>query len=254
MKYLQFKNQIATVILILVSFSAFSQVVNIEKKRSNKKKGLEGKTELAFSYKKNNSEILSLKNSLSVYYFNNQHTILLFDNVNILKAQNKDLINNSYVHLRYNYNFKDSIFIFETFSQYQFNQLRKLKKRILYGIGPRIRIVEKENFSLFLGAPLMYEYEELTNNLGINNNIKVDFYTSISYNISKNINLNGIIYYQPIINNFNTYRLAGEANIQTTINKHLALKLSYNHNFDSHPPTDITNLDSQILLKIVVMF
>ncbi|MCF6365372.1 MAG: DUF481 domain-containing protein [Bacteroidales bacterium] len=236
------KKTIFIFILLIISTSSFSQIVNVEKKRKQKK-GFQATIGLNFTVKETGSRILELKNNIDLQYSNKAHNIILLNNIKLLSVDKGSLINNGFQHLRYNYTIKDSSFLtLEVFGQYQYNEQKLLKKRIIAGGGPRFRIVQSEKISWYFAPLAMYEFEQLSDD--DNTEIKLfrlDSYTNFRYSISKSVSFNLITYYQPDFGNFNDFRVSGETGIRFHINKYLSYGVNYAFDYDSQPPTDIQN-------------
>jgi putative salt-induced outer membrane protein YdiY len=245
--------------LLFFSFAfaeiASSQIVNIEKKRKQND-GLQTTIGLDLNLKETGSKILELKNNLDLQYTKNAHTIILLNNIRLLSVDNGSLVNNGFQHLRYNYTLKDTSFLtFEIFGQYQYNEQKLLQKRILGGLGPRFRLVNKENF-LWYAAPLaMFEYEDLNDDALSDSKIwRLDAYININISLNQLLNLNLITYYQPNFSSFSDYRVSGETALRFKINKYLAFDIAYAVDYDNEPPPEVQNTFWQLRNKLVIKF
>ncbi len=234
---------ILSLFFIIITFSSFAQLVNVEKKRiGNEKKGLQGKIDLSINFTKNNSEILLIKNTNHLQYFYKKNKFLLFNEFSRIKADNKSYLNDGFFHFRYNYNFEKSFIVGEAFTQYQYNKVKKLKHRYLIGAGPRFRILDSTNIRLFSGLLYMYEYEMLTINNQTSSKVRLSAYLAFSLKVTDKITFNHTTYYQPHIVDFSNYRVASETNFTFKISDKLAMKTIYTLNYDSEPPTAVDNL------------
>ncbi len=232
----------AIIFLLVFSFSSFSQIVNVEKKRKQKK-GFQTTIGLDFNIKESGTRILELKNNIDIQYSNKAHNIILLNDIKLLSVDDGSLINNGFQHLRYNYTIKDSSFLtFELFGQHQYNEQKLLKKRIIAGGGPRFRILQNDNISWYFAPLVMYEYEQLSDSLNTEINLfRLDSYTNFRANLSKLVSFNLITYYQPDFGNFSDFRVSGETGIRFHINKYLSFGVNYAFDYDNDPPDDIQN-------------
>ena len=237
------RTQLLFIFIFIVQFIN-AQVVNIEKKRKGNSDGFTGKVALAFSATDNGKQILQLVNNIDLQYKKGANTFILLNNVSFMTADEEELINSGFQHLRYNYTVKDSSFlILETFVQHQYNPVKLLAKRFLFGIGPRFRIVNYDKFSFFIGVLPMYEYEQLSDELETQTElIRLDNYISLNFQVSDNISFGNITYYQPDFENFENYRVSSETSFNFKITDALKFKISYQTTFDSDPPEDVTGL------------
>ena len=229
--------------ILLVQFIN-AQVVNIEKKRKGNTDGFTGKIDLAFSVTDNGKQILQLVNNVDLQYSKGASTFILLNNVSFMTADEEELINSGFQHLRYNYTIKDSSFLtMETFVQHQYNPVKLLARRVLVGLGPRFRIINSKKISFFVGALPMFEYEQLSDSLETTSELfRFDGYVSLNYQIAENISLGNITYYQPDFENFDDYRISSETFLKFKITNALKFDVSFQTTYDSDPPEGVTGL------------
>lgn len=217
-----------------------AQIVNIEGKRVDDKEGFFGNVDFSFSLTQNNSTIWQLANRIKAGYVNSRHMVLFINEINLVKADDKNFINSGFEHLRYNYSFKDSGMIkYEIFQQRQYNKIQKIQSRLIIGTGARFEFFRKfKKIDLNTGISFMWENEELTDDTG-ESNFRLSSYISVNWLISKLVKINTITYYQPKADYIADYRLSHMTDILFNINKFLALKLNYNLVHDSSPAGDV---------------
>jgi putative salt-induced outer membrane protein YdiY len=161
-----------------------------------------------------------------------------------MRVDKDNLVNSGFQHLRYNYTIKDSsFFTIEAFFQHQYNTIKLLKKRLLYGIGPRFRLLNTPKSRIYIGALAMYENEKLTDSLETSRNItRLGSYMSFKWDILKNLSFVSITYYQPAFSNFHNFRLSTETSFQLKITDSFSFKTGLQANYDSKPPENVQNL------------
>lgn len=224
---------------------SYAQVVNIEKRRKNKKEGFQGGVSLSLGLKENVSQIIQVKNNLHLQYYKNKHTVLFFNDLSMMAVNRDKLINDGFQHLRYNYDIGESRFLTaEYFTQYQYNTIKLLKTRFLTGGGPRLKIHDNDSSLSFYLAPLvMYEYEQLSDSLDTySRQFKGDFYCSITVKLNKILNFSHVTYYQPYFANWADYRIASDSHLKLDITKNLSFIVTFNLAYDSMPPEDVPKL------------
>ncbi len=236
------KKLLTVLLLIIFSYTGFSQIVNVEKKRKQIK-GFQTTIGLNFNIKESSNRILEFKNNIDLQYSNKAHNIILLNDIKLLSVDEGSLINNGFQHLRYNYTIKDSSFLtLELFGQHQYNEQKLLKKRIIVGGGPRFRILKNDNVSWYFAPLVMYEHEQLSDSLDTEISLfRLDSYTNFRANLSKLVSFNLITYYQPDFGNFSDFRVSGETGIRFHINKYLSFGVNYAFDYDNDPPDDIQN-------------
>lgn len=237
------KRIIGGTFLLFVLGPAIAQIANIESKRkSNKEEGLSGTMDLSFGYVKNVDEVIQYGGNISAYYFKNRHNFLLLLETAFIRAEGEALLNNNFEHFRYNYQLdKEQRLYLEIFEQLQQNRVQDIEMRLLTGSGLRYKVVNKDSIQTSLGLSGMYEYEEATESNLTESHIRGSSYLSLNYWASRSFNINFIGYYQPLLTNFNDYRVSSELGLKFNINKRLAFKTRVNFIYDSEPLPDIPN-------------
>jgi hypothetical protein len=165
---------IASLFLLLFTFSTYSQVVNIENRRlGDGTHGFSGAMNLNFSVQKQ-KDILSTFNfkPMVQYKFNGKtknntvqkdtlskdssiidsnkvkkpasyrHLILLINDLTYTGSKGTTYANFGMSHLRYSYHIKESAWEWESYTQIQYNKLLLQKARYILGTGLRVKIFD----------------------------------------------------------------------------------------------------------------
>jgi len=236
------------IIIILVLFFTlpylvYSQMVNIEKKRiGSKGSGLQGSVDLSLTIKEYNDEIIQGKTNIRLQYHKKRSTFLIFNEISLIQINDVRYLNEGFEHFRYNYDFPNDWLVGEFFLQHQYNAPKKIDNRVLVGIGPRFKIIDRDSLGLFFGPLSVYEYEQLMEGLGETNRLRLSSYISFRYIFSKLLSFNNITYYQPDYGNLNDYKIATENNLFFNIGKGFSFKVSFKLTYDSDPPEGVTDL------------
>lgn len=230
--------------IVLLGHTCLAQVVNIEKKRKGNEDGFAGIVGLGFYLIDNGKHISQFKNEIDLQYKKGPHTFILLNDLSLMTVDNDNLVNSGFQHFRYNYTIKDSSsFTIEAFVQHQYNAAKLLEKRLLAGVGPRIRLINSKKVSCFIGIIGMYEYEQLSDSLRTKTELaRLGSYLSFNWDIAENLSFNNITYYQPAFQTFTNYRISTETNLQLKITRSLSFKIGLQTNYDSNPPEKIQKL------------
>ncbi|GHV58975.1 hypothetical protein FACS1894182_12350 [Bacteroidia bacterium] len=231
---------------ILCCLPANAQLVNIETYRiKNDSTRFSALASLTFAYSKQNAdELLDAGSSgLVKLTLSPQNYLLLLGSYRLLKSENNKHENSRLGHLRYTYKFKPWLAA-EAFSQYQSDEKRALKHRVLTGAGPRFQIFATQKWSSAIGCLYMTEWEELTwvRTLRITPHTTHRFssYVAANWLIGEDIfELTTVTYYQPKITEFANYRISNNTSIDLNITKRFAFGFALNYNYDSFPPRGI---------------
>lgn len=220
----------------------YSQVVNIEKKRMDTTKILQGNVDLSINLVKNNSQIFQAQNSIKLQFFKNKNMFLFLNEIGMVTVDDRSYLNDGFAHLRYNRELPIDFFLIEAFTQYQYNGAQNLIFRQLAGAGPRFSLIDSTKMRCFLGTLGMFEFEE-RKNLDGTKKFRLSSYISLSAKITDYVNFGTVFYYQPNFANFEDYRFSGEASLKIDITKNFLIKIIYQHNYDAYAPEGIQQLN-----------
>lgn len=244
---------IATLVLIVSSYSAQAQILNMQKatleKDSSKVKGtftgnlsLYNRSAAAdekvafFSY--------NMKSSVGVFF--KQSTLAFMNDFGYTELNGDRLLSAAYQHIRYTIN-EDKKWKPEFFAQFQLDGFRGLFPRLLFGASVRHDIIQKEKFSFFYAPGFMYEYE-VWQQPKEDGEVEVDYVKSTNYfglrwDVNEGFSINMVAYYQTGYDKNeelwrNRYSL--EININSAITKRFQLNNHFSLMHESAPIVEIT--------------
>ena len=191
---------IILVFTLFVSESTFSQILNAESLRKvTDTSGFSGSASLDFQLKRNKNDFFTISSNIHVQYKMNNHLVLLKNDVDFQKIEGEKFSNSLISHLRYNYKITPTL-AWEAFLQGQYNKVNLINFSGLAGSGPRFKLTQSENYKFYLGTLLMYEYEEVLDNVTpIQRDVRGSFYISFSLYPTEHISIVSTTYYQPKI-------------------------------------------------------
>ena len=228
--------------LIFIScFVAQAQIENIEALRIwSGDKPWTINSDLVFSYRNNDGNYNYLIGASSSVLFkfrtrNDRYKekaglknkLFFVGNYSLIRAEDQDLDNNWFLHLRYNREFTD-FFRVEAFIQNQENQLLLIDSRRLIGAGVRLKPIQERvrdnsegnSLHLYLGFAYMYEQErsELFD-LELYNH-RASSYLTASFRFKKSgVTITNTLYYQPLLEDFQNYRISEDLDIRFPVNE-----------------------------------
>ncbi len=228
---------------------AQAQIVNVLSKiTQDSKDGAGGKLSLAFTHKDGNTELFEAAGGALVHFKADDHLVALIANGSYLTkgADDPDPINTIFTHLRYRLFLYDWL-SWEGFLQYEFDESRELKLRGLLGTGPRFPFQLSDDFSLALGAVLMFE-REIEDEEGLNLSdadqyvLRSSNYIELIYKPGDTFAWQMTLFYQPLVYGNNTektaledHRLLFESGLGFKVLEGLGFEVKYRHAFNSHP-------------------
>ncbi|RYZ25967.1 MAG: DUF481 domain-containing protein [Chitinophagaceae bacterium] len=243
-------------LLLLISFSANAQILNIEKSRIDKDSSnyFTGTGSVGFNLfnrntgKPNGDNFTGLAATTDVVYFSGKHSFFSINSYNYVSLRRETFQHAAYTHERANF-FRSRKFSYEIFTQYQYDLARRLEHRFLAGAGVRTALLRSEKVNLYIGNSLMYEFEQW-----LMPNTKDDFvstrlpklsnYLSTRAKFNEQVELNAIVYYQTGYDNklgdFR-HRVSGETNITSRISGKVRIKTSFNALLDNRPVVPLTH-------------
>ncbi len=230
-------------ITILITQTAFSQVINIEDQRiKTDTTGWAGSGEASLYVNKNNDFVLALLTNLHIQYKNKKSLFLLLTDVATVQVnENQSFVNSGFQHFRYNYKITDR-FVWEAFVQAQYNEQLSIDLRLLAGTGPRYKVIGADDFRLYVAALYMYENEKTTDVEVNEQNNRMSSYVSFTIAPKKaTYSIISTTYYQPNLANFNDWRVATSLDIKSYLTKKLYLNVNYNLLNDSKPAEGVVN-------------
>jgi len=249
-----------TIICILSYNSTWSQLVNVESQRIQSDSiRFVINADLSYTNQKNNNEKLSLFTTSVTSQIKTKSLkdiFLALFNMDYSEANDQHLSNSIMVHARYNRKINNR-FRLEAFCQYQKNQLLGINYRNLFGLGPRIKILNNKKSKLYYGLLYMYEKGmtvDENSTIEYDNFNRISTYLSASIKLPKDIGeLDIVFYYQPCLNNFDNYRLNNQGSLIFNITNHIKFTNTISLFYDASPPTGISknNMNFTNGLKII---
>ena len=213
---------------------SMAQIVNIENARFHSDTtGWMGNTGAALALYKNTTEVFVFNANAHVQYKTKKNLFLLLGSYGFVKAAGNDLIDNSFLHFRYNRKL-NNIVRWEIFTQIQQNAITKIDYRFLAGTGPRFKLIDTKKIRLYAASLLMYEYEKETiSPVMIHKDWRNSSYISVSFLPNAYIEMVTTSFYQPRINSSSDYRLLNQSKLKIKAGTRLSLVLNYNYLFDT---------------------
>lgn len=219
--------------------TSYSQILNVELSRiSQDTNAVAGNFNTGVHLVKNKYKTTTFNSVLHLQRKQNKHLILALSNISLIASEGGDLENSGFQHLRYNYSY-NKVFVWEVFSQIQYNKITGIDQRFLLGSGPRFEILQKPVNNLGIATAYMYEFEEYANGSNYTRDHRTSTYIAWHNNSLNTVKIVSTFYYQPLLTNFSDYRLnwAGKFNFKLT-NK-LSFYTYWGLTYDTNPPTEI---------------
>lgn len=241
--------------VLSITTTSFSQVINAESLRKvTDTSGFSGSAGVELSLKRDVNDKFAVKTNVNLQYKMNGHLILLKNEIEFQKIESSNFENKGVQHIRYNYKILPRL-AWETFGQAQYNKVSKINFRGLVGTGPRFKLTQLENYKLYLGTLIMYEHQELSDNITpIERIYRGSAYFSFSLYPTETISISSTTYYQPQLKDFSDFRIASETSLMMTLYKNFGFKTTYTFIFDASPAIGIPTSQYELTSGIVYSF
>ena len=251
--------------LLLVSFLYFAvtcpdakaQIVNVQDLfLSQSNPGLHfgavGKTEV----KTGNTDYQYYNLVLSSRFVQGRHTLVGTGNIEYAEKGEDKFTNRHFEHVRYRFE-AFSPFGLDMFAQHEFNEFRRMNLRLLFGIGPTWKALDSSRVYLFVGSVYMYELNELStgehdDSGEVWKSHRWNNYVTLQWIPKKDIKFLSTVYYQPAFSDPSNYNLLWSANLSVSINKWVAVVLTYNFSRQNVPPQGVSPWDSSLVAGITL--
>ena len=242
------KRLLLLMVLALPSPGKGQAILNVESLKSQEVEGIHGEVSGRLRLASGNTDLVQVGGDLGVGLLNGHHWFRAYAGMDRLEQKGKDILNNRYLHLRYNYRFTQRLRSFHFF-QLQSNQNLFLDQRRLLGSGLRYALLEGARSHLEIGTGLMFEVERLNaEKLGPGEDSRSDLLRMSNLIVGSGSFGEGrqwvtVVYYQPSVGDFEDYRLSGEAGLGVELIRSLQLDVTLTWRHDSRAPTSLDEDD-----------
>jgi hypothetical protein len=169
------------------------------------------------------------------------HYFLLLGDLGYSRGADQTFANWGMLHFRYTYRLNflphhsyKSPWKWEVYTQIQYNQLIRQRMRYLFGMGPRLKILESNKVRLFVGTSVYYEHEDLLDGI-LNQDFRSSTYLSWFMNFDGKWSFSGVSYYQPRVDLWSDSRFLGQYSFSYRLRKNLSLRWDATVYWDSDP-------------------
>lgn len=214
--------------------SSMAQIVNIEDRRIKHEdsSSISGYLDLGAAITQNGSNIVTLEASGQLESVQKRHLWLLYGNYRQVIINDDNFINRRVVHARYNYDWKKWL-TWEAYAQGQYNERLRIAFRGLLGTGPRFNLTPKNEQGVYLGLSYMYEYESWLDTSIVFNDSRISTYFSFSIPLGEQVNIASTNYFQPLVSNFDLYRISSNTSFRILISEALSYRLGFSITLDN---------------------
>jgi hypothetical protein len=203
--------------------------------------GTYGNIKASLSLVQNTRRLWNTAFDFNVLTIKDKHQWYFIGKIKFQKAEETDLINKGYEHIRYNYKLSNNERLFlEGFEQLQFDAVRKIDKRFLTGGGLRYSPLIKKKIRINIGLGGMYEYEMFKDTTAAYNWFRITSYVSFQARFARNVYFYTTTYYQPLPSDWNgNYRIFNNSGLSVAISSKFSFFSDFEIIYDTFLPLDI---------------
>lgn len=226
---------------------AWGQILNIEKYRSDKdtSRVWAGNVGFGLSAKKQQTSLLNLNTNCNLAYFSLHHSYMNISYFKFVAIQESEVISEGYTHFRALFDRKRFV-SYEPFVQFQYDLGRGLLKRQLAGFTFRFNFLSTEKVHMAANTGAMYEQELWEGEVlryPISERpdraetyfIKSTSNFSIRGDISNNVYLLFVTYYQARFEKFLTPRIISDVQLNVKMSRFFSISNQFTSTYDALP-------------------
>ena len=251
---------LAALALMLVSTSAHAIVSVMSKSDQQADVGLSGTTSGSISYQSGNIDLLRIEGGANLVYRYHEHTYILKGAYaffgEYLNAPTP-IIHKGFSHLRYRYRLEDWLQI-ESFIQGSFDKMLRIKLRLLWGAGLRFEY-SMDDLDVAAGTTYMLEREveedDYWDDVSFGSLVnRWSNYLMVTYEIVENVTVGTMNFFQPRFDVFCDYRFYHDLYLEVAASQTVAMRLSYEIQYDSAPWPSVDPIDRAIKTTLGISF
>jgi len=247
-------------LILLLSDGLQAQIVNIQPElRKKTKDGFAGKMDYLLEWQTGNTNLFKTEGGLILKYRQRDHLILGLLTGGIAETSGEEYVNKYMGHIRYLYHITQWL-AGETFGQYEEDKFKRIDKRMLAGIGPRLTLpIDSKWIEISLGSAYMLEYNRNSTGPYLDSGLEDTYhrwsnYINLDIPVSDDIYFFSTFYIQPRWDQFSDYRLLNDNSINIKINKFFAFKLAAIISYDSAPLESVEALNTSLKTSLSLSY
>lgn len=231
--------------------------VNIERLRAETD-GLHFELGASFSFRSGNTDFVEFGSSGRLDYFHDRYHVFSIGNVSYGESSGSTISNRAFFHQRFNYAVT-GMTTAELFGQIEQDEFVLLQSRLLLGAGARFRLIDTEEYEIFLGSGGMYEREDLDANKVTVHPANTSIFRSTNYlstriAVSEGLDILNIVYIQPRPDALEDTRILNDGRLVFKVSDNIAWTNSILVRYDGGPPDEVESTDVDIKSGLTVSF
>jgi hypothetical protein len=239
----------AALLFFLASSTAAAQIANVQPllAKHEMHPGLGVALESALDWRTGNNNLLLFSANLVTRYRYGRHHLFLLGHAELGINSGTQFLSKDLEHLRYRVEVYRAVDL-ESFLQHDRDEFRRSALRILWGAGPRLRLIMTRRYEVAVAAAYLLEYQQIHQDkypdAGTTRLMhRVSTYATFVVRLGR-FSLAETVYAQPRIGLPQDVRLLEETELLANVSEHLSLKLAWTLAYDNVPPIAVQPLDT----------
>jgi hypothetical protein len=220
--------------------------------------GLSGGVELSGDWRTGSVELLVARGLLLGQWRSGPHTLLAAVRGEYGFAGERRIISKVLEHVRYRHQLTSWLSA-EALAQHEYDEFRRLQLRAITGVGVRLAPWHTEQAALFLGVTPLLEHERLrpdeAPDAGLRRTVlRLSSYLLAQVELMENVSLVESFYIQPRVDRLSNLRILNETQLAVRPNARLTFSIGFTLAYDSLPPANVPEVDTQLRTALGVKF
>jgi len=226
--------------------SAAAQIINTLRGFDRQALGWSGSVEGAVAIADGNTDYIEYLASGSIQWRSEHQRWVALGRYMRRSASDALIAEDRMTHLRHNYRMRPWLATV-LFLQGQHDPFRRIQTRLLAGGGLRFDVVRRAQWEAAVGATVMLEGDELTeDDRGMVTNERLSFFASVYRSASDDTEVDLVAFFQPRASDPSDVRAFAAASIEVDIIGGLYFLFRYNLTHDSNPPPGVRRTDQSL--------
>jgi hypothetical protein len=237
---------------LLLSSTAFAQIVNVQPlvAKHEMRPGFGIALEGAVDWRTGNVDLLLASGNLIARYRRGRHHLFLLGHAELGVKSGTRFLSKDLEHLRYRIAVVGPLDL-ETFVQHDRDEFRRVNLRVVWGGGPRLRIIMTRRIECAIAAAYLGEYEEIRQDMQPDAGStrlmhRISTYGTVVVRLGTRFALSETVYAQPRIGLPQDLRLLEDVELLSSVTDHFSLKVGWSLAYDNVPPIGVVPLDTGV--------
>jgi hypothetical protein len=234
---------------VLFTRQGSAQIVNVQPLITDPNRpGLGVVLDSSLDLRTGNTQLFLLSGSGLVRYRYGRQLVFVLARQDYGVQGGQRFVSKDFEHLRYRFSLAAPLEL-EYFLQHDRDQFRRVASRLVWGMGPRFRLLFREGIELALGAAYMQELQRLDHasepDAGeLESAQRLSTYGALTVQVDERVHVAQTVYAQPRFDRPEDIRVLNESELLVSLGEAAALKASLSLEYDSFPPDGRHTLDT----------